>query len=82
MPPVHADEGDGAVLGGTGGIAERLLQEAGELLPAHLARGEGEVAMVDGAETADMAVDRHVVGRVGEDEVCRLSGHQAGDVLR
>ncbi len=62
-------------------IAERLLQKVRELLPAHLAGGEGELAVVDGAEATDMAVNRHVVGRVREDQVGRLPGHQAGDVI-
>ena len=59
-------------------IGERLLQKVGELLAAHLAGGQGEVAVLNGAEPADMAVDRHVVGRIGEDQVAALSGHETG----
>ena len=43
-----------------------VRQEGGELGPRHLARGHGELAVLDLAGVPDMAVDRHVVGRIGE----------------
>jgi hypothetical protein len=38
--------------------------------------------MVDRAEAADMAVDRHVVGWVGEDHCGTLLAHQGGEGCR
>ena len=43
---------------------------------AHLARGHRKRAMADLAETARMAVDRHIVGRVGEHHRRPLLAHQ------
>ena len=44
--------------------------------PGHLARGHGELAVLDPAGAADVAVDRHVVGRVGEDHLRALVAEQ------
>ena len=41
-------------------------QEPREFLPGHLARRHGELAMLDRAAAAYVAVDFHVVGRVRE----------------
>ena len=81
VTPVHADEGDRAVARERCGMPERLLQEAGERFDGHLARrpwrtrGGGFVP-----SPADMAVDRDVVGRVGEHEVRPLVPHQEVEV--
>ncbi len=48
---------------------EDLLYEAGELGFAHLASRHGEVAMADLSEPADMSIDLHIAGRVGEDQL-------------
>ena len=42
----------------------------------HLAGTHGELAMADAAEAADMAIDRDVVGRVGEHEIGALALQQ------
>ena len=42
----------------------------------------GELAMADAAEPADVAVDRDIVGRVGEDEIGALALQQALEVVR
>ena len=81
VAPVHADEGDGAVFGCRCGLGEGLLEERRELAPRHLSGGEGELPVPDRAEPRNMAVDRHVVGRVGEDEVGRLLPDEPGDML-
>ena len=60
-----------------GAEAERLGQEGGELGRAHLARGEGELAVV-GAAGEHMALDRHIVGRVREHHLGALARHEAG----
>ena len=42
----------------------------------HLARGHGELAVLHRAGAADMAVDRHVVGRIGEDHLRQVAAEQ------
>jgi hypothetical protein len=54
-------------------MAKRLSQEAGKGFRRHLAHTHGELAVADAAEPAYMAVDRNVVGWVGEDEVGALA---------
>ncbi len=81
MPPVHADEPDGAVAGDACRMAERLLQEGGESGRGHLARSHGELAVADPAKPADMAVNGKVVGRVGEHQVRMVALHQHGEAL-
>ena len=82
MAPVHADVGDRPVAHDSGDVAEGLGEEAGELRPAHLAGGKGELAVLDRAEPADVAVDLHVVGWIGEDEVGPSAVHQRFEVDR
>ncbi len=53
-----------------------LLQELDELRRAHLAARHGELAMANGPEPTDMALDRHVVGRIGEHHRGNLIPHQ------
>ena len=77
VSPVHADEGDRAVPAGRSRMAERGREEGREGVPAHLAGREGELPVLGRAEAGDVAVDRHVVGRVGEDGVDRLAVEQA-----
>ena len=43
-----------------------LVEKVGEFGAIHLARGHREGVVVDRAEAACVTVDRHVVGRVGE----------------
>jgi hypothetical protein len=43
-----------------------LAEKVGEFGAIHLARGHREGVVVDRAEAACVTVDRHVVGRVGE----------------
>ena len=45
----------------------------------HLARSHGELAMLDGARAADVAIDRHIVRRIREDHLRLLAVHQRGD---
>ena len=52
-------------------------KKAGELGRGHLPDAHGELAVADAPEPADMAVDRHVVGRIGEDEVGALVRHES-----
>ena len=51
-------------------------QEGGELSFAHLAARKGEFAVLDRAQAADIAVDRDIVGWIGEDEVSSFARHQ------
>ena len=60
-------------------FAEARAQEGGELARRHLARGHGELAVLDPARAADVAVDLHVVGRIGEDHPRLLAVHQPTD---
>jgi len=47
-------------------IPENRLQEAGELPGGHFPGRHREFAMAHRAETANMAVDLHVIGRIGK----------------
>ena len=69
MAPVHADERDGAVAAGRGGMPKRRLQEGRECLARHFAGPHGELAMADAAEPAHVSIDRNIVGRISEDEI-------------
>lgn len=64
VAPVHADEVDRPVHAVIGQKLECGGQETCELLGRHLGRGHRELAVLHLARIADMAVDRHVVGRV------------------
>ena len=48
--------------------SKTALQECREFRLAHLAAAHREFAMTNAAEAADMAIDRDVVGRIGEHE--------------
>jgi hypothetical protein len=68
VAPVHADLVDRAV-----GAVRRLQpkdrhKEAREFGRAHLTAAHREAAVADATEPADVTVDRHIVGWVGEDE--------------
>jgi hypothetical protein len=76
VAPVHTDERDGSIAHLTRDIAEGVSQEDRKLLPAHFAACECELAVADGAEPAHVAVDRHVVRRIGEYEVRPLLPHE------
>jgi hypothetical protein len=69
VPPVHAHESDRSVPTAVRRGAQGLHQERGEGVPRHLAYPHRELAMAHPAEAADMAVNRHVVWWIGEDEV-------------
>ena len=47
-------------------MAKYRLQERREFGRRHLAGGHGELAVLDGAKAADVAGNRHIVGRIGE----------------
>src|SRR3569832_1615853 len=51
-------------------------EKACELIRAHLAAAHGEVAMTNEPQAAGMAVDRRVVGRVREHQMCALFAQQ------
>ena len=76
MAPVHADEVESAVHTVPGEEPEGARQELGELVLVHLARGHREFAMVDRTKPADMAIDRHIVWRIGEDHGGPVRLHQ------
>src|SRR6202162_1486017 len=76
VAPIHSYVMQRALLAVSGKETASLRQERREGPLVHLARGHGELAMMDGAETAGMAVNRHVVGRVGEAPRGPLAAHQ------
>ena len=79
VPPVHADEVDRAVRAVRSEIGKGRRQKDCELIARHLARRHRKFAMADFAEAADVAFDRDVVGRIGEDHLGLLAVHQGGD---
>ena len=52
-------------------------QKSGELIRGYLPRGHGEFPVFDLVQAADMAVNRHVVGWFGEDQIDRVTPEQA-----
>src|SRR5262249_12406346 len=66
VAPIRADKVDGAARAVAREEREHALQEAAELCFAHLPAGHGKLAVHDGALAADMALDGHVIGRIGE----------------
>jgi len=76
VAPVHADEVQRSAGTVGGEVAACLSEKAGEFGLVHLARSHRERAMVDRAEAARVPVDRHVVGRIGEDHRSALIAHQ------
>ena len=63
VAPVHTGEEDRPVTRMGGHLRERRLEERGELDPVHLARGHGELLVLNGSQTAHVSLDRHVLGR-------------------
>jgi hypothetical protein len=82
MAPVHADEVDRAVGAEGREVLGSLAEKGSEGRLVHLPRGHRKWAMVDGAEAAHMAVDRHVEGRVAEDHTSALPAHQGYKIGR
>ncbi len=58
-------------------VGEGLPEELGELPLRHFARGHGELPVLDPAQATHMPVDWHVVGRVHENHLGTLAGHEA-----
>ena len=76
VAPVHADEGNRAIAHHPRQVRQRLSEESGELRLAHLAAGKGEFVVLDRTQATDVAVDRNVVGRIGEHQIgARLAVH-------
>src|SRR5215467_14796221 len=69
VPPVHADLMDRSIAAISRQIAEYGREKAREGLFRHFSAAHREVTMADAPEPTDVPVDRHVVGRVGEDEL-------------
>lgn len=80
MAPVHTHKGNRTILGHPRGRAEGLFQESDESFHAHLTRGAGEFPVPGLAQTAHMALNGHVIGRVGEDQVNSLSFRQPRNI--
>lgn len=76
MTPVHADLMDRAVGRESGHVGEGGAQETGEARPVHLARRHRELAVPGLSEAGDVAPDRDVERRVGEDHPGALVVHQ------
>ena len=58
-------------------LRTEACQEGRKLRVAHLARSHDELAMVDGAESADVSDDRNIVRRVGKNRRSALALHQS-----
>ena len=67
---------NGAIHAVGGKLLECGPQEGGKLRLAHLPGRHRELAVPDTAEPADVAVDPHIVGRVGEHHFGALAGHE------
>jgi len=57
-------------------MTEGQLKETCKGLPRHLAGPHAELAVADAAKPAHMSVNRHIIGRVSEDEVDNLAAEQ------
>src|SRR5262249_27319174 len=68
MAPIHADEGNRAIPAAGRCRRQSSDKEAGERRLVHLANTHGEVTVADAPGPAHMAIDRHIVRRVGEDQ--------------
>jgi hypothetical protein len=66
MSPVHADDVDRSVAAERDEIAQSRLQEPDELELRHFAGSHRKFSMLDRAQAADVAVDRHIIGRIDE----------------
>ena len=62
-----------------GKVLEHGAEEASKAFLIHFSRRHGKLAMANLAKAADMAVDGHVIGRVGEDQL-RLVLSQKGSI--
>ena len=91
--PIHANVAQRAIGAGPGHQPAGLGQEDHELRLGKLAAGHHELAVAVFALAADVTVDRHVIGRVGEHQGCarltqqplvalRLQGAGAEDFVR
>src|SRR5260221_5906987 len=73
MAPVHANEGNRTIAAECGGMTECHLEKLNEGFGRHLAGRHCEFAMSDPAKPAYVSIDRHIIRRVCEDEVCTLA---------
>jgi hypothetical protein len=76
VAPVHADVVQRSAGAEGGKVAAGPAEKSGERGFVHLARSHRKRTMVDCAEAARMALDRHVVGWVGEDHGGAVLAHQ------
>src|SRR5205823_7855007 len=76
VAPIHADVVDGAAGAEGGEVPAGLAEKGSEPSFIYLAHSHREGAMVDHAEAARVTLDRHVVGRVGEDHGGTFRAHQ------
>ena len=81
MPPIHADEVDGALPAVSGVVAECPGKKLGKFLRGHLARGHHKLGVLDPAMGSKNALDRHIIGRIGEDHLGATVAHQKTVVL-
>ena len=72
MAPIHADVMDGSIYANGRQALKCLLKKFRELGPCHLARRHREFPVPDFSLARDMARHRHVVGRIGEDQLSLL----------
>ena len=78
MPPIHEDEVQRAGLGDGRHRAEHRPEEVGERDARHLAGGHRELAVA--AARGDVAVDAHVVRRIGDDRAGAIAVEEPGVV--
>ena len=76
VPPVHEEEVNRAWNRERTQVLAPIAQERGERLRAHLARGHGELFVLDLAQAAGVAVDLHVVGRICDRHLNFLGAEQ------
>jgi hypothetical protein len=57
---------------------QRTVQKVGELRRAHLARGHRKLSVTHRSEAARVAVDAHVIRRIGEHQIGLLPLHERG----
>src|SRR5206468_662080 len=76
VSPVHANEVDRTVDAERGQVPERRFQKLDELDFRHFAGGHLKLSMLDGTQTADMAVDLDVVRRIDKHHLSFLRFEQ------
>src|ERR1700730_5945810 len=76
MAPIDAKVVQRSLRAARGEISACPIEKGAELAFVHLARSHRKGAMMDRAETARMAIDRHVAGRIGEDHGGTFLAHQ------